>query len=86
MKLFILADTLLVARQAIRVAWSGICLHESRHRGGVIWEICDDCGAKWTDDEGGFKPSARVTELTRLENELSRLELIAAQINHRNES
>lgn len=26
------------------------CMHESTHRGGVIWEICDDCGAKWSDD------------------------------------
>jgi hypothetical protein len=25
-------------------------------RGGVIWTICDDCGMKWADDRGGFKP------------------------------
>jgi len=30
-----------------------ICLHEETHRGGAIWEICDQCGAKWADDEGG---------------------------------
>ena len=29
------------------------CLHEDTHRGGAIWEICDQCGAKWADDEGG---------------------------------
>jgi len=29
------------------------CQHESTHRGGTIWEICDDCGAKWADDMGG---------------------------------
>lgn len=29
------------------------CLHENTHRGGVLWEICDDCGMKWADDEGG---------------------------------
>jgi hypothetical protein len=29
------------------------CQHESTHRGGFLWEICDDCGAKWADDEGG---------------------------------
>lgn len=26
------------------------CTHEETHRGGVIWEICDSCGAKWSDD------------------------------------
>lgn len=30
-----------------------ICRHEETHRGGLIWEICDFCGAKWADDEGG---------------------------------
>ncbi len=29
------------------------CTHEETHRGGVIWEICDRCDAKWADDEGG---------------------------------
>lgn len=32
------------------------CQHEETHRGGTIWEICDSCGAKWADDEGG-KPT-----------------------------
>ena len=32
------------------------CQHENTHRGGAIWEICDDCGAKWADDHGG-KPA-----------------------------
>jgi hypothetical protein len=26
------------------------CQHEETHRGGTIWEICDSCGAKWSDD------------------------------------
>lgn len=30
-----------------------VCTHEETHRGGAIWEICDSCGAKWADDEGG---------------------------------
>lgn len=29
------------------------CQHENTHRGGAIWEICDDCAAKWADDRGG---------------------------------
>jgi ribosomal protein L37AE/L43A len=35
------------------------CQHESTHRGGAIWTICDDCGKKWADDRGGFKPYVR---------------------------
>jgi len=30
-----------------------ICTHEDTYRGGVIWEICSQCGDKWADDEGG---------------------------------
>ena len=29
------------------------CQHEETHRGGVLWEICDACGAQWADDRGG---------------------------------
>lgn len=32
-----------------------ICHHDDTHRGGFLWTICDQCGAKWADDEGGFK-------------------------------
>lgn len=32
------------------------CLHEETYRGGAIWEICDHCGMKWADDEGGKPP------------------------------
>ena len=32
------------------------CHHEETHRGGAIWTICTECGQKWADDEGGFKP------------------------------
>ena len=27
------------------------CLHEETHRGGSIWEICDQCGEMWSDDK-----------------------------------
>ena len=37
---------------------SNTCQHEQTHRGGAIWTICDDCGAKWADDMGG-KPTWR---------------------------
>jgi hypothetical protein len=29
------------------------CQHEDTYRGGAIWEICNQCGSKWADDEGG---------------------------------
>lgn len=37
-----------------------ICTHEHTHRGGILWEICSDCGKSWSDDmdprpEGPFK-------------------------------
>jgi ribosomal protein L37AE/L43A len=32
------------------------CMHESTHRGGAIWTICDRCGKRWADDKGGFIP------------------------------
>ena len=32
------------------------CQHENTHRGGFLWEICEDCGGKWADDMGG-KPT-----------------------------
>ncbi len=31
----------------------GVCTHEETYRGGVLWEVCKQCGAKWADDEGG---------------------------------
>lgn len=42
---------------ALALAGKNICPHEERHRGGMIWEFCDNCEAKWADDEGGFKPN-----------------------------
>jgi hypothetical protein len=40
------------------------CHHENTHRGGVIWTICDECGMKWADDKGGFKPYCEPVEIT----------------------
>ena len=53
------AELLKQALSALEVAAEAIvwnmCFHENTHRGGAIWTICDDCGAKWADDRGGFK-------------------------------
>jgi hypothetical protein len=43
----------------------GECTHENTHRGGTIWTICDECGKKWADDEGGFKPYCEPIEITK---------------------
>lgn len=48
---------------------SNTCLHESTHRGGVIWEICDDCGAQWADDRGG-KPDLKYPDCVEKAREL----------------
>lgn len=52
--------------EALKIAHRHVCLHEERHRGGIIWEICDMCGAKWADDRGGFKEDKDVAALERL--------------------
>jgi len=41
------------------------CLHEETHRGGAIWEICDMCGSKWADDEGGKPEWSEPKVITR---------------------
>ncbi|WP_175739971.1 hypothetical protein [Burkholderia ambifaria] len=47
------ADALTVLADLLSYAERQICMHENTHRGGAIWEICDDCGAQWADDQGG---------------------------------
>lgn len=38
----------------LKYADMNTCRHEETHRGGTIWTICDQCGQKWADDEGGM--------------------------------
>jgi hypothetical protein len=42
---------------------NGTCFHAETYRGGLIWTICQDCGAKWADDEGGFNAPKAPIEL-----------------------
>ena len=58
--------------KVLAIAYDNLCRHESTHRGGVLWTICDDCGQQWADDRGGFKPNEQLLELERIE------ELVAA--------
>jgi ribosomal protein L37AE/L43A len=64
-------DTELI-RQMLAYIESITCTHENTHRGGIIWEICDDCGAQWAIDRGGkplFKwPDVVKAARARLEN------------------
>ena len=42
-----------LVQELVREVERSTCAHEETHRGGFNWEICDMCGAKWADDEGG---------------------------------
>lgn len=46
------ADAALI-RELVDHIERNTCTHEETHRGGAIWEVCDSCGARWADDEGG---------------------------------
>ena len=39
------------------------CEHEEVYRGGSIWTICQQCGKKWADDEGGYVPYEQPKEI-----------------------
>jgi hypothetical protein len=52
-------------RDLLLYAERNTCFHEETHRGGVIWEICDSCGAKWADDEGGKPEHTAPDELKK---------------------
>ena len=51
-----------LAKDLLREIERQTCAHEETHRGGFLWEICDACGAKWADDEGG-KPEFKWPEV-----------------------
>lgn len=53
--------------QIVDQYYRNVCFHETTHRGGFIWTICDDCGQKWADDRGGFKPFKAPSEIEEAE-------------------
>lgn len=58
-------DAILAALKGLlRYAEINTCQHDETHRGGAIWTICDQCGRKWADDEGGFQPYVEPKEIT----------------------
>lgn len=49
-------DAAAIIRNLVDHIERNTCEHHETYRGGAIWEVCSDCGAKWADDQGG-KPS-----------------------------
>lgn len=49
-------ETLPLLRALLDLYDKNTCIHEDTTRGGSIWTICQGCGRKWADDEGGFQP------------------------------
>jgi hypothetical protein len=65
-------------RALLKYAEFNICQHENTHRGGAIWEICSDCGAKWADDEGGKPIFVEPEEITKARAALGETERVVA--------
>ena len=61
------------ARRALDYHDRNACTHETTHRGGFIWTICDDCGQKWADDKGGFVPYTDAPAISELRSALDAL-------------
>lgn len=47
----------------LKFAERNTCQHDETHRGGAIWTICNACGKKWADDQGGYTPFEEPAEL-----------------------
>lgn len=59
-----LRDLLRTVEELIRYVERNECQHEDTYRGGSIWTICRECGRKWADDQGGFKPYEEPKEIS----------------------
>lgn len=66
-------ETLLkVLEDLLDWSYKQICTHENTHRGGILWEICDDCGARWADDRGGRPEFEYPKEVVKAEEVISK--------------
>ena len=68
-----------VLNRLVSFADNRICRHEETHRGGLIWEICDFCGAKWADDEGGKPEFVEPKEISDAYRALGEIEKIIGE-------
>lgn len=57
-------------RGLLRRDQNNTCQHDETHRGGAIWEICDNCGRQWADDRGGKPEWSDPPEWTAAEKAL----------------
>jgi hypothetical protein len=77
-------ETLREVREALasllRRDESNTCPHEETHRGGCIWEICNWCGAKWADDEGGKPPFEAPKEWVDALDAITNLDRLIAEV------
>ena len=69
-----LPELVAAVRRLLALHDESVCVHESCTRGGAIWTICDDCGQKWADDEGGFVPYSDPPDVDEARALLRRLE------------
>jgi len=56
--------------ELLAIAGRNVCRHETRHRGGILWTICADCGHHWADDKGGFEQGPDAKRLEEIEGKL----------------
>lgn len=74
-------DTEVIAlmKEALKEIERNTCSHEETHRGGAIWEICDICGCKWADDEGGKPEFVELKIVTDLRNYIEKSKVISQE-------
>lgn len=68
-----------VLNRLVSFADNQICRHEETHRGGLLWEICDFCGAKWADDKGGKPEFVEPKEISDAYRDLGEIEKIIGE-------
>lgn len=68
-----------VLNRLVSFADNQICRHEETHRGGLLWEICDFCGAKWADDKGGKPEFVEPKEISDAYRALGEIEKIIGE-------
>lgn len=73
-----------IFKNLLSYAERNTCLHEETHRGGLMWEICDSCGRKWADDEGGKPEDAHEwpKEIEEAQNLLDSLDKESPEITY----
>lgn len=45
-----------IIQELLNESYRNTCMHEETHREGIIWEVCDRCGCRWSDDRNPKPP------------------------------